>query len=104
MVPTQSHLAKSAGKKDDAGDREKEAIKARVMQYSRASDRAGYTGNVYMDQSSLKVNRNKSLSMNEIDRQFGSGGGGGGGGGGDGAGGGGGGGGRGDGGGTGRGR
>jgi len=72
VVPEKSTLAKTASKTDDAGLREKEAIKARVLQYSVESDRAGYMGgNVYMEQDRLKANRNKTLTMGEIDKQFG---------------------------------
>ena len=74
VVPTNTSLAKTASKQDDEGLREKELLKARVMQYSRESESSSMqSGNVYMDTDKLKMNKNKKLNMSDIDKAFGSG-------------------------------
>jgi len=69
IVPSDTNLAKVATKQDDAAARERDVIKARVLQYS---EEASYTGgNVYLEPEKLQVIRNRPLSMEEIDRNFG---------------------------------
>jgi len=74
IVPTDTNLAKAAGKQDDAAARERDMIKARVLQYEAESAEAqfsGGSGNVYIEQDKLQVIRNRPLSMDVIDRNFG---------------------------------
>lgn len=74
LVPTETNLARQATKQDDEKAREREALKARVLQYEAESAEQQYSGNVYMDQTKLQVIRNRPLSMEDIDRNFGHGG------------------------------
>ena len=72
MVPVDTNLAMVATKQDDAKAREKEDIKRRVLTYEAQSAEAEVTGgNVYLEQEKLQRNRNKTLSMAEIDKNFG---------------------------------
>jgi len=72
FVPADTNLAKVAGKQDDAAAREMDVIKQRVLQYEAESAEAEYTGgNVYLEQERLQVIRNRPLSMEDIDRNFG---------------------------------
>ena len=71
IVPRETNLARQATKQDDEAAREKEALKARVLQYEVESAESQYSGNVYMDQTKLQVIRNRPLSMEDIDRNFG---------------------------------
>uniref|UniRef100_A0A7S4UWP3 MIF4G domain-containing protein n=1 Tax=Ditylum brightwellii TaxID=49249 RepID=A0A7S4UWP3_9STRA len=73
IVPNDTNLAKVATKQDDAAARERDMLKARVLQYEVESAEQQYSGgNVYMDQTKLQVIRNRPLSMEDIDRNFGS--------------------------------
>ena len=70
-VPSDTNLATVATKQDDAAARERDMIKARVLQYEAESAEAEISGgNVYLEQEKLQVIRNR-LSMEEIDRNFG---------------------------------
>jgi regulator of nonsense transcripts 2 len=72
FVPTDTNLAQVATKQDDEAARERDMIKARVLQYeadAAIANNAG--GNVYLEQEKLQVIRNRPLSMEDIDRNFG---------------------------------
>lgn len=72
IVPADTNLAKAASKQDDAAARERDMIKARVLQYEAESAEARNTGgNIYLEQEKLQVIRNRPLSMDDIDRNFG---------------------------------
>ena len=72
IVPTDTNLAKAASKQDDKAARERDMIKARVLQYEAESAEAQFSGgNVYLEQEKLQVIRNRPLSMDDIDRNFG---------------------------------
>lgn len=72
FVPTDTNLAAVATKQDDAAARERDMIKARVLQYEANSAEASNAGgNVYLEQEKLQVIRNRPLSMEEIDRNLG---------------------------------
>jgi regulator of nonsense transcripts 2 len=72
IVPADTNLAKTATKQDDAAARERDMIKARVLQYEQESAEARNAGgNVYLEQEKLQVIRNRPLSMEDIDRNFG---------------------------------
>jgi len=71
VVPSDTNLAKVATKHDDEAVRERDMIKARVLQYESESAEQ-YSGNVYMEQTKLQVIRNRPLTMDDIDRNFGS--------------------------------
>mmetsp|Transcript_4770 Transcript_4770/g.11310 ORF Transcript_4770/g.11310 Transcript_4770/m.11310 type:complete len:1490 (-) Transcript_4770:1647-6116(-) len=71
-VPTDTNLAQVATKQDDEAARERDMIKARVLQYEAdAAESANAGGNVYLEQEKLQVIRNRPLSMDDIDRNFG---------------------------------
>ena len=71
FVPSDTNLAAVATKQDDKAAKERDMIKARVLQYEAESAEADLTGgNVYLEQEKLQVIRNR-LSMDEIDRNFG---------------------------------
>jgi regulator of nonsense transcripts 2 len=69
FVPKDTNLAAVATKQDDEAERERNMIKARVLQYEAECADSG--GNVYLDQEKLQVIRNRPLSMEEIDKNFG---------------------------------
>ena len=72
VVPVDTNLAVVATRNDDAAARERDEIKKRVLQYEAVSAEAELTGgNVYLEQEKLQVIRNKPLSMEDIDRNFG---------------------------------
>lgn len=72
IVPADTNLAKAATKQDDEAARERDMIKARVLQYEAESAEARQTGgNVYLEQEKLQVIRNRPLSMEDIDKNFG---------------------------------
>ena len=72
VVPMETNLAIAATRKDAAAARERDEIKLRVLQYEADSAEAELTGgNVYLEQEKLQVIRNKPLSIEEIDRNFG---------------------------------
>jgi len=68
-VPKDTNLAAVATKQDDEAAREHDMIKARVLQYEAES--AVSDGNVYLQQEKLQYIRNRPLSMEEIDKNFG---------------------------------
>lgn len=62
FVPSSTNLAHRATKQDDEAAKERDFIKARVLQYEAESallDDAG--GNLYLDESKLQVIRNRPL-------------------------------------------
>jgi len=69
FVPKDTNLAAVATKQDDEAAKERDMIKARVLQYEAESADSG--GNVYLEQEKLQVIRNRPLSMEEIDKNFG---------------------------------
>eukprot|EP00814_Leptocylindrus_danicus_P003399 CAMPEP_0116041550 /NCGR_PEP_ID=MMETSP0321-20121206/25127_1 /TAXON_ID=163516 /ORGANISM="Leptocylindrus danicus var. danicus, Strain B650" /LENGTH=499 /DNA_ID=CAMNT_0003521789 /DNA_START=171 /DNA_END=1670 /DNA_ORIENTATION=+ len=72
VVPTDTNLAKQAIKQDDEEAREREMLKAKVLQYEAESNEQEISGgNLYIDQSKLTVIRNRPLSLEEIERNFG---------------------------------
>ena len=72
VVPTDTNLAQVATKQDDAAARERDMIKARVLQYEAESAESHHSGgNVYLEQEKLQIIRNRPLSMEDIDRNFG---------------------------------
>lgn len=72
IVPMDTNLAVVATKQDDAAARERHLIKQRVLQYEADSAIAEISGgNVYLEQEKLQVIRNRPLSMDDIDRNFG---------------------------------
>jgi len=72
IVPKDTNLAKRASKQDDEADREHDIIKARVLQYeAESAEQEHLGGNVYLEQTKLQVIRNRPLSMEDIDRNFG---------------------------------
>jgi regulator of nonsense transcripts 2 len=70
VVPVDTHLALAATRHDDAAARERDEIKQRVLRYEAQSESAT-GGNVYLEQERLQRNRNRPLSMDEIDKNFG---------------------------------
>lgn len=72
FVPASTNLAKRATKQDDEAAKERDIVKARVLQYEAESAELQHSGgNVYLDQTKLQVIRNRPLSMEVIDRNFG---------------------------------
>jgi regulator of nonsense transcripts 2 len=72
VVPVSTNLAAVASRQDDAAARERDVIKQRVLRYEEKSAEAEVSGgNVYLEQKELQRNRNKTLSMAEIDKNFG---------------------------------
>lgn len=71
IVPSDTNLAKVAARQDSEAVRERELLKTRVLQYEAESAEQAYSGDVYMDQGHLPEVRNKTLRMEDIDRQFG---------------------------------
>lgn len=72
VVPADTNLALVVTKQDAAAARERDEIKQRVLRYEAESAEAEYAGgNVYLEQEKLQVIRNRPLSMEEIDRNFG---------------------------------
>lgn len=72
VVPKDTNLARRATKQDDAAAKERDLLKARVLQYeaeSRESADAG--GNVYLDDTKLQVIRNRPLTIETINKNFG---------------------------------
>ena len=73
VVPSDTNLVKIATKQDDEAARERDMLKARVLQYEAESADQAFTGDVYMDQTRLPEVRNRQvLTMEDIDRNFGS--------------------------------
>lgn len=69
VVPFDTNLAMVATRQDDAAARERDEIKQRVLRYEAQSESSG--GNVYIEQEKLQRIRNRPLSMEEIDKNFG---------------------------------
>ena len=71
LVPSSTNLAHRATKQDDEAAKERDFIKARVLQYEAESAELGVGGNLYLDDSKLQVIRNRPLTMDAIDSNFG---------------------------------
>jgi regulator of nonsense transcripts 2 len=72
IVPKDTNLAKRAEKNDGEAARERDMLKARVLQYEAESAEHGEGGgNLYLEQTKLQVIRNRPLTMQEIDQNFG---------------------------------
>lgn len=69
VVPEDTSLAQHALKHGDMKAKERDLLKARVLQYEIESSEQSF-GNVYMDQAKLQVIRNRPLLMEDIDRNF----------------------------------
>ena len=73
FIPTDTNLARTATKQDDEAARERVRLKKQVLRYAAESaqqdERTG--GNVYLEQERLKTNRNRPLTMDRIDQEFG---------------------------------
>ncbi|KAL7540563.1 LOW QUALITY PROTEIN: hypothetical protein ACHAXR_010217 [Thalassiosira sp. AJA248-18] len=69
FVPKSTNLARRATKQDDEAAKERDLLKARVLQYEAESADAG--GNVYLDETKLQVIRNRPLTMETINKNFG---------------------------------
>lgn len=73
VVPSDTNLAKVATKQDNEAAKERDILKARVLQYEAESANHSFSGDVYMDQTRFSDNRNRQvLTMEDIDRNFGS--------------------------------
>ena len=68
-VPKDTNLAKRATKHDDAAAKEREELKARVLDYEALRDESG--GNVYLEETKIQSNRNKKLTMDVLQKNFG---------------------------------
>jgi len=73
-VPSDTNLARVATKQDDEAAKERDILKARVLQYEAES--TDIDGDVYMLDSTsgherMNQQRNRPLSMEDIDRNFG---------------------------------
>ena len=69
VVPKSTNLARVATKIDDKAAKEHDLLKAKVLQYEADSADAG--GNVYLDETKLEKNRNRKLTMETLDKNFG---------------------------------
>ena len=69
VVPKSTNLARVASKVDDEAAKEHDLLKAKVLQYEADSADAG--GNVYLDETKLEKNRNRKLTMETLDKNFG---------------------------------
>lgn len=69
VVPKSTNLARVATKQDDQAAKEHDLLKAKVLQYEADSADAG--GNVYLDETKLEKNRNRKLTMETLDKNFG---------------------------------
>jgi regulator of nonsense transcripts 2 len=70
VVPVDTNLAVAATRHDDAAAKERDEIKQRVLRYE-AQIESTTGGNVYLEQGRLERNRNRPLSMDDIDKNFG---------------------------------
>ena len=70
VVPVDTNLAVAATRHDDAAAKERDEIKQRVLRYEAQSE-SSTGGNVYLEQGRLERNRNRPLSMEDIDKNFG---------------------------------
>ena len=68
-VPKDTNLARRAHKHDDEAAKERDILKARVLEYEAASADAG--GNVYLDETKLQTNRNRKLTVEVLNKNFG---------------------------------
>jgi regulator of nonsense transcripts 2 len=72
LVPSSTNLARRATKQDDEAAKERDLLKARVLQYEAESAEVRHTGgSMYLDDSKLQVIRNRPLTMDAIDSNFG---------------------------------
>ena len=71
LVPSSTNFAHRATKKDDEAAKERDLLKARVLQYEAESAELNAGGNLYLDDSKLQVIRNRPLTMDAIDSNFG---------------------------------
>jgi len=72
IVPKDTNLARRATKQDDAAAKERDLLKARVLQYEAESRESAYAGgNVYLDETKLQVIRNRPLTMETLNKTFG---------------------------------
>ncbi len=71
IVPSNTNLAKVATKQDNEAARERDILKARVLQYEAEIAEQAYSGDVYSTSEAVPENRNRRLLMEDIDRQFG---------------------------------
>ena len=72
IVPTDTNLAKNATKQDNEKAKERDMLKARVLQYEADSADQAFSNDVYLDQTRLPEIRNRQvLTMEDIDRNFG---------------------------------
>lgn len=72
IVPSSTTLARRATKQDDEAAKERDLLKARVLQYeAESAELRNSGGNVYLDDSKLQVIRNRPLTMDAIDSNFG---------------------------------
>jgi regulator of nonsense transcripts 2 len=72
IVPKDTNLARRVTKQDDAAAKERDLLKARVLQYEAESrESADASGNVYLDESKLQVIRNRPLTIETINKNFG---------------------------------
>lgn len=70
VIPQSTNLARRANKQDDEAAKERDLLKARVLQYeAESADAIG--GNVYLDDTKLQVIRNRPLTMETINKNFG---------------------------------
>lgn len=69
VVPKSTNLARVATQIDDEAAKEHDLLKAKVLQYEADSNDAG--GNVYLDETKLEKNRNRKLTMEVLDKNFG---------------------------------
>ena len=61
LVPSSTNLAHRVTKQDDEAAKERDFIKARVLQYEAESQLNNSGGNLYLDESKLQVIRNRPL-------------------------------------------
>ncbi len=73
VVPSDTNIAKVATKQDNEAAKERDILKARVLQYEAESANQSFSSdNNYMDQTRFSENRNRQvLTMEDIDRNFG---------------------------------
>jgi len=71
IVPSDTSLAKAATKQDDEAAKERDMLKARVLRYEADSANQAFS-DVYMDFARSNEGQNRHLTMEDIDRNFGS--------------------------------
>jgi len=73
VVPSDTNLAKIVTKQDHEAAKERDMLKARVLQYEAESAEQSFSNDVYMDQTRFpEVRNNQRLTMEDINRNFGS--------------------------------